>query len=448
MQNPFSQTVRQRDGIPVLPGAWPILGHLPLVYKRAAKTFKRARAEIGPIFWVSAGPGFDVISCSGEAALDIFRSKAFSSEHLQEISPIVARGTLLAQDGQAHRHMRAAMNGPFAPRALSARSIGPMVAGVIEERVARWVSAGKVQILAEARELALDIMFRMLGIPQAELGVWRRQYGRLLLANLGINLMFPGSPAYFAARAKKWLDARFQAIIDDARKEGAEETLVGALCQGKDDEGAPLTDQELIDNLRLLVLGGHETMSNTIAWLVVTLALRPDLWRLLVDEAKGSAGVPRTPEEVRSFPFATAMFRETVRMYPAFGLITRKAVSDYEIYGRRIPKGAMVAVDLWSTSHDAALFEDPYSFLPSRWLTKTEPPSPREIAQFGSGPHFCLGYHLAWLELVQIGVALARVLEPKGMRPRVRDDRAPAAIFIPTVHPDPKTMIRFAATAA
>lgn len=441
--NPFARAVRYRDGLPVLPGAFPLIGHLPAVYKGAPALFRDARKELGNVFWVKAGPGFDLVSCAGVDAIEIFRNKAFTNEHLQEVSPLVARGTLLAQEGAAHRHMRAAMNGPFAPRALSAKTVGPMAGAVIAERVARWMDRKQVRILAETRELALEIIFRLIGVSPEDLGAWRRQYGELLLANMGISTMFPGSPAYRAARAKKWLDARFQEIVDAARKDPASETLVRALTLAKDDDGNPLTDQELVDNLRLLVLGGHETMAATLAWMVIMLGLRPDLWDALCAEAKAAASVPASPQEARTYPFAEALFRETVRMYPPFGLITRRALADFELYGHRIPKGVMVGVDIWSISHDPALFDDPETFLPSRWTGRSEPPSSREIMQFGAGPHFCLGYHLAWLESVQLAVALARTLGPRGLRPRIEGGRAPEPIFVPVVHPSPKAKIVF-----
>lgn len=444
LRNPFARAVRYRNGLPILPGAFPLVGHIPLLYKDVEDILRSARKELGPAFWVMAGPGMDLVSCAGPDAIDIFRSKAFSSEHLQEVSPLIGRGTLLAQDGAAHRHTRAAMNGPFAPRGLGAKTLGPMVARIVEARIARWADQRRIPILVETRELALEIIFRLIGVAPENLGAWRAHYRQLLLANLGIPFMFPGSPAYRAAKAKTWIDARFQEIIDAVRSAAPAETLVHALTLARDDEGRPLTDAELVNNLRLLVLGGHETMAATLAWMVITLALRPELWSVLLDEAKEAPSVPESPQDARRFPFAEALFRETVRMYPPFGIITRKSVDDFELHGRLIPKGTMVGVDLWSISRDPALFDEPDTFLPSRWLGRSEPPSAREIAQFGAGPHFCLGYHLAWLETVQLAVALARELGRRGLRPYLDDNHTPSAIFVPVVHPPPKTIVKLA----
>lgn len=438
MLNPLSRAVRLRDGIPVLPGAFPVLGHLPAALHGAPALLRRARADIGPVFWLSAGFGQWVIVCTGKEALDLFRNKSFSSGHLETISPLVAGQSLLAQEGALHRHMRTAMNGPFLPRGLSASTIGPMMARVLSDLAARWAAQDRVRVVPEIQDAALEIIFRMLGVDPSDLPAWRTKYRRLLLANVGIKADFPGSPA----RAKAWIDARFRDLVAAARTSPQPGTLLSELVNGRDEEGQSLTDQELVDNLRLLVLGGHETISATMAWIVLNLAHDAALWDALSAEASRGE-VPATPQEAKNFPFAEGLFRETVRMYPPFSLITRRCEEAYSLHEKTIPAGAIVAVDLWGIAHDPGLFPEPDDYRPSRWTEAKSPPTPIEISQFGAGPHFCLGYHLAWLEAMQFAVALARALTAAGKRPMLPKGRLPEPIYLPTEHPPAGSVVLF-----
>jgi cytochrome P450 len=441
--NPFSRSPGLREGLPILPGAFPIVGHIPAVYHRLPEVLRWAKAEYGPLYWVTPGFGNWVVFCTGPDALEIFRHKSFKSSHLEKVAPIVAGGTMLSQDGPSHRHMRGAMTRPFLPRGLTAGSVGAAIAVTMSDVAARWVGKGVAHVLPDAQEAALDIIFRILGVAPSDLSTWRVKYRTLLLANLGSTARFPGSPASRAANAKAWIDARMLAMVVEARQNPGGSGFLAALVAAQDDDGNALTDAELIDNLRLLVLGGHETISGTMAWMTATLAHQPELWDALIAEAGDAPAIPTTPEEARAFPFAEALFRETVRMHPPFNTITRIAAEDAEIYGRRIPQGTMVAVDIWGASHDATTFPDPDTFQPSRWLGRSGPPSPIEIAQFGGGPHFCLGYHLAWLEVVELAVALAREGKRLGRRPRLRSAELPMSTFIPTEQPPTSTKIDF-----
>ncbi|MEO5729084.1 MAG: cytochrome P450 [Byssovorax sp.] len=442
MLNPFTRSPGQRDGIPIHPGAFPIVGHLPAVYYRLPEVIRRAQAEIGPLFWISTGFG-SLLFCTGPEAVEIFRNRAFDSAHLEKLAPAVASGTMLARDGAPHRHMRSALAGPFLPRGLTASGVGATIAISLGEVAARWVGQGSARVLPDAQEAALDIIFRLLGVAPSELSTWREKYRTLLLVNLGITVRFPGSPATRSAAAKVWIDARMRALISAARRDPASAGFLGALIAAQDDDGAALNDQELVDNLRLLVLGGHETISATMAWLTITLAHRPELWDALVAEAGDAEAIPTTPEAARAFPFAEALFRETVRMHPPFSTITRTAAEDTTLCGHRVARGTLVAIDLWGAAHDATTFPDPDAFLPSRWLGRSGSPSPIEIAQFGAGPHFCLGYHLAWLEAVELAVALAREGKRLGRRPRLRSKELPHSIFAPTEHPPTSTRVDF-----
>lgn len=441
MLNPFARG-GQREGLPIHPGAFPLVGHIPAIYYRLPEVLRRAQAELGPLYWVAAGFGW-VLFCSGPEAVDVLRNRAFDSAHLEKLAPAIASGTMLARDGAPHRHLRGALAGPFLPRGLTASGVGATIAVALGEVAARWVGQGSARVLPDAQDAALDIIFRLIGVAPAELPTWRDKYRALVLANLGITARFPGSPATRSDAAKIWINAGMRALIADARRAPASAGLLGALIAAQDDDGAALTDAELVDNLRLLVLGGHESISATIAWMTVTLGHRPELWDALVAEAGDAEAIPTTPAAAKQFPFAEALFRETVRLHPPFAFITRTAAEDTTLYGQRVARGTVLGVDLWSAAHDAATFPEPDAFLPSRWLGRTGSPSPLEIAQFGAGPHFCLGYHLAWLEAVEFAVALAREGKRLGRRPRLRSKELPRSIYLPTEHPPARTWVDF-----
>ena len=434
-------TPRLRRGLPVAPGAMPLIGHLGKAWRGMPELVRRAHDELGPVFWISAA-GTWVLMCTGPEAPPLLKSKSFSSAHLQTVSPIVAGESLLARDGDDHRRMRTAMNKPFSPKGLSATSAGAMAASALGVLTERWVRQRGARVLPDIQEAALEIIFRMLGVGTHELPQWRVQYRALLLANLGFKPRFPGSPAWRAARAKSWIDGRFGAAVAAARSGRPSDGLLGAMAVAEDDDGHVLSERELVDNLRLLALGGHETISSTMAWMTIALAARPKCWDALAAETARIDAPPVDLEAARGLPYAEAIFRETVRMHPPFGAITRVAEEDVELGGRTIPKGTNVAVDLWTASRDPAVFDEPHSFRPERWLGRSGPPTQLEIVQFGAGPHFCLGYHLAWLEAVQFAAALGIAAQKARVRPRL-DGAEPVPIYLPTEHPPPKTRVRF-----
>jgi cytochrome P450 len=383
-----------------------------------------------------------ILVCSGVEGLKVLNSTAFTSTHLQKGASLVAGRSLLAQDGADHRRMRGAMHRPFLPKGLAASPVPELMAGALVQLAERWAQRGEARVLRDVQEVAIAVIFRMLGVHDADLPAWRVQYRELLLENLGIDLDFPGSPRRRAARARAWIDRELHVLVARARRDDGEGTLLAALSRGADEEGRGLDDAELVDNLRLLVLAGHETISATLAWMALTLGARPDLWEALRAEVQVDAEIPLDLDEARRFPFAEALFRETVRLHAPFAVITRLSTAEVELHGRLVPPRTTVGVHLGGIARDPAVFERPDEIFPERWLGRSAPPSPVEIAQFGAGAHFCLGYHLAWLEAVQFVVALARTLRRAGKRPLLARP-LPPAIFVPTEHPSPRAALAF-----
>ncbi|WP_375766175.1 cytochrome P450 [Archangium gephyra] len=429
-----------REGIPVLPGALPVVGHSLYTMGHAPNFLRDAEAKVGPLFW-TRNIGQYTLVCMGEPGFELLKNKVTSSEFIREGSPDFIGDSLLSRDGTPHRSLRSAMSGPFTPRGLTASGASAIAAEVIESSVARFPQE-PFSLLAQTQGLALDIIFRVMGIEGSEMEAWNRNYREFILGALPVKGDFPFSPARRARQGRKWLDGSFSRLIAKARGQPDMQGTLAALLKTRDEEGRELTEEDLIQNLRLLALAGHETTASVMAWLGIVLAQRPDLWEQLRLEAVAAPGLPRSPEDLKRHPFAEALFREVLRLYPPVSWTGREAKEDLELHGKRVPKGTTILVPLGAYGYDPKLFPNPEQLDVSRWMGRRVPPSAIETAAFGGGPHFCLGYHLAWVEVVQFATAFARELDRRGMKPRLaQGSTTPKLSYIPFGAPPKKTRI-------
>lgn len=432
---------RDRDGLPVAPGWMPGVGHLPALL-RSLPWVLREGGRLGPLFWVQFGPGGWQVMSVREEALAILRNRDTSSAHLARQAGVLVGRSVLGADGDAHRRMRGALHAPFTPKGLTASRAGEIIAEVVAPRVAAWRAAREVSIADETRELAVNVIFRMMGVPARDLRDWRVAFEEYALATLPIPWDLPGSPYRRGSTAKRWIDERLRAIVDEARRDDPERSMVAAMAQGRDEQGRGLDEGELLDNLRVLVFAGHETTASVMAWAALHLAREPRCWRRLVDEALALDGAPTSPDALAGAPYAEGVFREALRLHPPIAMDSRDTVSPWELFGRRLAPGTVVGVGLHELSRDPARYPDPDAFEPERWVARLRRPSAVETAQFGGGPHFCLGYHVAWLEVVHFLVTLARTFGRDGLWPTITG-ALPRAVYLPLQRPPRSARLRF-----
>ncbi len=441
--NPLRSRPPSVGRFPTAAGAFPVVGHMPALATDTLAFLREAERRHGTFFFVEQGFGNRMLVCTDLAAFDGYKTRLGSSAYMRA-APLgdIFGESVIGQDGKTHQRMRAVLNGPFTPRGLSAAEVGPMIAGVVERRVRRLVRGEPFRVLAETRELALDVIFRIVGVGDEDLSEWREHYQDALLLLVNLPVMFPGSPRWRGRRGKTWIDARLHASIRAARREGpGREGLLPALVHGRGAEGETLSDDELVDNLRLLMLAGHETSASTMAWMLGFLAQRADLWDRLSSEVCAFGRVPRTPAELRELPFTEALFRETLRLYPPVANDARTLTGDLELSGRVVPEGTRLSIPIMHLSRHPELYERPDELWPDRWLGKKSI-GPLELMQFGGGPHFCLGYHLAWMEIMQFAATLALVCAERDVAPRLASD-PPAPRYLPLLHPSGSLRVTF-----
>ncbi|AXV78942.1 cytochrome P450 (plasmid) [Ralstonia solanacearum] len=438
---PVAGNLAMKDGFPVMPGKVPLLGHVHRISQDALGELRKAEAACGPMFWTYFGARLPVLQILDEEGLAILQNKYTDNSFLREQMPVITGEAMNAFDGPRHRNARHASSAAFSPTGLTRAQVGQFVVESIEQRLKRWTRESKLAIFPETKDIALEVVFRILGIKTHELAQWRRQYEEFFLGMIPLKINLPGFPAWRCRKARGWLEARVAQIVATARANDDHDSLVGAMIFGRDDNGNGMSEVELVHNILGLGFAGSETTASVMAWSALMLAQHPDVWRQLCRQVAGMDSVPSTQEElVRQAPLAEAIFRETMRLYPPAPFEMRKVHTEFEMMGHKIPAGVMVGVSLLHVSRNPERYPDPDSWKPERWLGVDRALTPVETCGFGGGPHACLGRHVAALEITLFITMLARELGPKGIVPRLAG-KLPAPAYLPFLRPSNKAFL-------
>lgn len=420
---------------PSLDGALPIVGHLPEMYRRFPALCARGAATLGPLFWIHGGPGARQLMCTDRSALAVLKHPAVSTSFYSEGFGALLSGTLFALDGAEHRRVRNVMAPAFTPGRIRKTDVLQIMREVMTTRIDEMIDVGRVDVLRATKDIALEIIFRIIGVPGQDIAAWRKHFGRYMLAGLPSRGRIRGPIYWFARRARDWLDARLGAVVDRHRAREDTSTLVGAIACSRDEDGRHLDRQLVVANLRLLVLAGHETTAAALAWSVLHLAGVPAWQRRAMDEVDTSTDLVELGTDPHTFTFAERQFREALRMYPAVHSVIRRVTDDVTLDVGTIPGGTLLNVPFVHLLRDPLHFAGPDHYDPDRWEERPRPGT-IETAMFGGGAHFCLGYHIAISEGTLFNLHLAQAMRRRGVMLRPREaGPLPAPIYLPLSHP-------------
>jgi len=201
-------------------------------------------------------------------------------------------------------------------------------------------------------------------------------------------------------------------ILSARRRQPADaHDLLSILLRERDEEtGTGLSDHQLRNETITLLLAGHETTANALAWTFYLLASHPEEMEKLRDEATAVIG-DRTPgpDDLTSLPCTERAFKEAMRLYPPIWAMERRAVEEDDLGGFRIPKGSTVVISPWVTHRHPGLWKEPDRFDPGRFSAeRIERRPPLAYLPFGAGPRFCIGGHFAMVEGQIITAMVAR----------------------------------------
>jgi cytochrome P450 family 135 len=388
----------------------------------------RARRELGEVFrmhGVIPGPG-PVITSHPDHVRSLFTAKPEQAPSLtgeSPLRPIVGPNSVLTAVGPRHMRQRKLLLPAFHGEAIEQYT--QMIADAAEREIDRWPIGAPFALAPRMQAITLDvIMAGIFGIEgRPERGTpehWLRVATKRLVAastwplaqvseliNLNreeaVGLMRVGlelldRPTYAVIRARR-----------EAEDLGDRRDILSLLLQARTEEGEEMSDKELRDELLTLVLAGHETTANSLAWTWERLVRNPAAHDALRDAVRGEGDASEQVE---------ATIVEGMRSRPVIPIIGRRVKEPWRLGEYAVPAETPVTMSILLVHHREDLYPEPFEFRPERFAGGRKPGT-YEWIPFGGGIRRCLGAALAMAEQRVVLEAMARRLDLEA------DDPAP-----------------------
>jgi cytochrome P450 len=209
-------------------------------------------------------------------------------------------------------------------------------------------------------------------------------------------------------RALDALDAIVHRLIAERRQAGTSGDLLALLLRRCDEEtGRRMSDEQLRNETLTLLLAGHETTANALAWTWYLLSQHPEARRRVCAEvAEALDGRVPVAEDLPRLAYTRMVFQEAMRLYPPIWIMERRAQADDAIAGYAIPAGSSVVVSPYVTHRLAEFWDNPEELDPERFAPQAVAArDPHCYLPFGMGQRLCIGNHFAMME-AQLIVAM------------------------------------------
>lgn len=351
------------------------------------------------------------------------------------IAPLIGERSFILRDDDERNDLRSAI-APAFQRAREHR-YADTIATTVRDEIASWPLGQTVALYPRLSRLTLRVILDVLFGQTPE----THALGQQLLAMLSVARSFViqaprlrGLPGWHATwkrfqQQRRDLDALLDAIIAQRRQHDAQHTDVLELLISARPHGCQLPGREIADNLLSLLVAGHETTASALAWAFQLLAHNPEVQRRLAEEIHNNAGEQ----------YLSATVLETLRRGPVFLFaIPRALASTIEIGGITYRPPAQLLACTYLMHNDPAIFTDPKTFRPERFIDT--PPPALIWRPWGGGRRRCLGQHLAALEMRTV---LREVLARHEVRPASRHmERARWRSAIVAPHADARVILR------
>lgn len=335
------------------------------------------------------------------------------------LKPVLGEQSMIVISGEKHKRQRQLLMPPFHGERM--RNYGQQICDITQDVASKW----KVDRPFVARTAMQEITMRV--ILQVVFGLNEGPRLQQLSPLLASIIDMTGSPVRSSILFLPWLQQdwgpwspwgrmkqqrqKIHELMDgeiEERKQqpNADRTdILSLMMAARDENGEPMTNEELRDELMTLLFAGHETTATALAWAFYWIHSLPSVRQKLLPELD-SLGENPDPMEISRLPYLSAVCQETLRIYPV-GMLTfpRVVREPVELMGHQLEPGTVVFGSIYLTHRREDLYPEPLQFKPERFLERQF--SPYEYLPFGGGSRRCIGLALAQLEMK---LAIATIL--------------------------------------
>ena len=330
--------------------------------------------------------------------------------------------SLLVSEGEEHTRQRRLIQPAFHRGRIAG------YAQVMAEKARQWTDARRaneeIDLAVEMNRLTLAVVAETLFGSEVDaeahdiaesLTVIIENFNRMLLPFWRLVRRLPTAANRRLREAHQNLDAIIYRLISQRRQEGRDHgDLLSMLLAAEDAENPQkrLTDTEVRDQAMTLFLAGHETTANAMAWTWHLLTRHESVRTKMKAEIDAVLGAERLPglEDAARLPYTTAVFSESMRLFPPVWVVGRRALEDVTIGDYEVPRRTIVITSQYILHRDERFWPNALEFRPERWLDESAQAARPKFAYFpfGGGGRVCIGEAFAWTEGVLMLAVMAR----------------------------------------
>ncbi|OBK43670.1 cytochrome P450 [Mycobacterium sp. 1081908.1] len=376
---------------------------------------RRSAARYGDMFTLRlAGESPWVMVSHPDVVKEVFTGPPellHAGEQKSILVPALGANSMLLLDDDAHREQRRLLMPPFRGNHLA--SYADKMTAVAKAEIALWPRGKPVRLHPRIQALTLEIILRtVFGLNEGNrLDRLRAEMVRIFARTTGVStqlfLVALGPQRIRAKLVQRLLlgvDRLLYAEIAERRRaddlDGRTDVL-STLLRARHEDGRPMSDVEIRDELMTLLLAGHETTATALAWAVERLVRHPGHYARLVDEI-------HTGRE----QFLDAVVKETLRLRPVISVVSRRLTAPMQIGGVPLPAGVNVMPSIYLMHRRPEIYPEPERFMPERFLG--ERAGTYTWIPFGGGVRRCIGEAFAEFEM---RVVLATLFGDCDVRP-------------------------------